>query len=117
MGEEGIAVAEILAGKDGHVNYNAIPGVIYTYPEIATVGATEEELKEKGIKYTKGKFNFSANSRARCNDDSEGLVKVLCDDKDTMLGCHIIGPNAGEMIAEAVIAIEYGASSEDIART
>lgn len=115
--EEGIAVAESLAGQHGHVNYNAIPGVVYTYPEVASVGKTEEQLKAEGIKYNKGKFNMMANSRARCNDDFEGMVKVLTNEKDTILGCHIIGPNAGEMIAEAVIGIEYGASSEDLART
>ena len=93
-------------------------GVIYTYPEVASVGKTEEELKEAGIAYNKGNFPFSANSRARANGSSEGFVKVLAEkDTDKILGCHIIGPNAGEMIAEAVIAIEYGASSEDLART
>jgi dihydrolipoamide dehydrogenase len=93
-------------------------GVIYTYPEVASVGKTEEELIESGIKYNKGTFPFSANSRARANGSTEGLVKVLADaETDKILGAHIIGPNAGEMIAEAVIAIEYGASSEDLART
>ena len=93
-------------------------GVIYTYPEVASVGKTEEELKEAGIAYNKGNFPFSANSRARANGSSEGFVKVLAEkETDKILGCHIIGPNAGEMIAEAVIAIEYGASSEDLART
>jgi dihydrolipoamide dehydrogenase len=93
-------------------------GVIYTYPEVASVGKTEEELIEAGIKYNKGTFPFSANSRARANGSTEGLVKVLADaETDKILGAHIIGPNAGEMIAEAVIAIEYGASSEDLART
>ena len=93
-------------------------GVIYTYPEVASVGKTEEELKEAGIAYNKGNFPFSANSRARANGSSEGFVKVLAEkETDRILGCHIIGPNAGEMIAEAVIAIEYGASSEDLART
>lgn len=116
--EEGIAVAEIIAGKAGHVNYDAIPGVIYTFPEIASVGKTEEELKEAGIKYTKGKFGMGANSRAKTVDTPTGFVKVLSDaTTDRMLGAHIIGPNAGEMIAEAVIGLEYGASSEDIART
>ena len=100
------------------VNYDAIPGVIYTYPEVASVGKTEEELKEAGIKYNKGSFPFSANSRARANGSTEGFVKVLADaETDKILGAHIIGPNAGEMISEAVIAIEYGASSEDLART
>lgn len=93
-------------------------GVIYTYPEVAAVGKTEEELKEAGIAYNKGSFPFSANSRARANGSTDGFVKVLAEqDTDKILGCHIIGPNAGEMIAEAVIAIEYGASSEDLART
>eukprot|EP01084_Bolivina_argentea_P048022 88512_1 len=116
--EEGIACAEIIAGKPGHVNYNAIPGVIYTYPEVASVGKTEEELKGEGIEYIKGEFPFLANSRARTNADAEGFVKILADKKtDRMLGVHIIGPNAGEMIAEGVIALEYGASAEDIART
>ena len=116
--EEGIAAIETIAGFAGHVNYNAIPGVIYTYPEVASVGKTEEELKEAGVAFNKGNFPFSANSRARANGSSEGFVKVLAEkDTDKILGCHIIGPNAGEMIAEAVIAIEYGASSEDLART
>jgi len=116
--EEGIACIETIAGYAGHVNYDAIPGVIYTYPEVASVGKTEEELKEAGVAYNVGNFPFSANSRARANGSSEGFVKVLADkDTDQILGCHIIGPNAGEMISEAVIAIEYGASSEDLART
>lgn len=94
------------------------PGVIYTYPEVASVGKTEEELKEAGVAFNKGVFPFSANSRARANGSSEGFVKVLAaKDTDQILGAHIMGPNAGEMISEAVIAIEYGASSEDIART
>mmetsp|Transcript_5353 Transcript_5353/g.7893 ORF Transcript_5353/g.7893 Transcript_5353/m.7893 type:complete len:500 (+) Transcript_5353:85-1584(+) len=116
--EEGIAAVENIAGFAGHVNYDAIPGVIYTYPEVASVGKTEEELKEAGIKYSKGSFPFAANSRARANGSSEGFVKVLADaETDRILGVHIIGPNAGEMIAEGVLGIEYGASSEDIART
>lgn len=116
--EEGIAVAEMLAKKPGHVNYDAIPSVVYTHPEIAWVGKNEEELKAAGVKYTVGKFPFMANSRARTNDDAQGLVKILSDkETDRMLGVHIVGANAGEMIAEGVIAIEYGASSEDIART
>jgi dihydrolipoamide dehydrogenase len=95
-----------------------LSGVIYTYPEVASVGKTEEELKEAGVAYNVGSFPFSANSRARANGSSEGFVKVLAEkDSDKIVGCHIIGPNAGEMIAEAVIAIEYGASSEDLART
>merc|ERR1712113_1108668 len=105
--EEGIAAAEVIFGKPGHVNYNAIPGVIYTYPEVASVGKTEDELKAEGIEYTKGEFPFLANSRARTNADADGFCKVLADKKtDRMLGAHIIGPNAGEMIAEAVIALE-----------
>lgn len=116
--EEGIAAVEIIAGFAGHVNYDAIPGVIYTYPEVAAVGKTEEELKVAGIAYNKGNFPFSANSRARANGSTDGFVKVLADAKtDKILGAHIMGPNAGEMISEAVIAIEYGASSEDLART
>jgi dihydrolipoamide dehydrogenase len=97
---------------------SVLAGVIYTYPEVASVGKTEEELKEAGVDYNKGIFPFSANSRARANGSTDGFVKVLADAKtDKILGAHIIGPNAGEMIAEAVIAIEYGASSEDLART
>lgn len=116
--EEGIAAVENLAGKAGHVNYGAIPGVIYTHPEVATVGKTEEDLKKEGVKYNVGKFPFMANSRARCNDDADGLVKVLSDAAtDRLLGVHIVGPNAGELIGECVVALEYGASSEDIART
>merc|ERR1719482_2097582 len=116
--EEGIAIIEQLAGKGGHVNYDAIPGVIYTLPEVATVGKTEEELKEAGIEYKKGTFPFMANSRARANADAEGLVKFLADkETDRVLGIHIIAGNAGEMIAEGVLAMEYGASAEDIGRT
>ena len=116
--EEGIAAVETIAGFAGHVNYDAIPGVIYTFPEVASVGKTEEELKEAGIPYKKGNFPFAANSRARANATTEGFVKILAHaETDQLLGAHIMGPNAGEMIAEAVIAIEYGASSEDLART
>ena len=116
--EEGIAVAEILAGQAGHVNYNVIPGVIYTSPEVATVGKTEEQLKEEKHSYKVGKFPFLANSRAKAIDEPEGFVKILADDKtDKILGVHMIGPHAGEMIAEIGIAMEFGASSEDIART
>jgi dihydrolipoamide dehydrogenase len=116
--EEGIAAIEIMSGKAGHVNYGAIPGVIYTHPEVATVGKTEDDLKAEGVKYAVGKFPFMANSRARTNDDAEGIVKVLTDkETDKMLGVHMVGPNAGELIAEAVLALEYGASSEDVART
>lgn len=116
--EEGIAAVENILGEGGHVNYDTIPGVIYTYPEVANVGKSEEQLKEAGIKYNKGVFPFSANSRARTNHDSEGMVKILSDaETDKVLGIWIVGPNAGEMIAEGVLAMEYGASSEDIART
>jgi dihydrolipoamide dehydrogenase len=116
--DEGIACAEIIAGKAGHVNYNVIPGVIYTHPEVASVGKTEEELKADGVAYSVGKFPNLANSRARTNGETEGFVKFLSDkETDRVLGIHIIGPNAGEMIAEGCLAMEYGASSEDIART
>jgi dihydrolipoamide dehydrogenase len=116
--EEGIAAVENIAGLHGHVNYDAIPGVVYTYPEVASVGKTEEELKAAGVAYKKGSFPFMANSRARAMQDAEGLVKILADaTTDRILGIHILGPNAGEMIAEGVLGIEYGASSEDIART
>jgi len=117
--DEGIAAVEnIINPATGHINYSAIPSVIYTHPEVAWVGATEEELKAKGIQYKVGKFPFRANSRARTNDDTEGLVKFLADAKtDQIYGVHIICGAAGEMISETVLAIEYGASSEDIART
>ena len=116
--EEGVALAEMLAGQKTHVNYEAIPAVIYTWPEVASVGRGEEELKTAGIAYKVGKFPFSANARARANADTEGFVKILADARtDRVLGVHIIGPDAGTMIAEAALAIEYGASAEDIART
>jgi len=116
--EEGIAVAELLAGQSGHVNYDVIPGVIYTSPEVASVGKTEEQLKELKVKYKVGKFPFLANSRAKAINEPEGFVKILADEKtDKVIGVHIIGPHAGEMIAEMAIAMEFGASSEDIART
>ena len=116
--EEGIAVAEILAGQAGHVNYDVIPGVIYTSPEVATVGKTEEQLKEENKSYKIGKFPFLANSRAKVNNETEGFVKILADSKtDKVLGVHIIGPHCGDMIAEMALAMEFGASSEDIART
>jgi len=116
--EEGIACVEHLAGLAGHVNYDCIPGVIYTHPEVANVGKTEEQLKEAGTAYKVGSFPFSANSRARATGGGEGFVKILvCAETDRILGGHIIGPNAGEMIAEVVLAMEYGASSEDVART
>ncbi len=116
--EEGIAVAEIIAGQAGHVNYNVIPGVIYTSPEVATVGKTEEQLKSEKINYKIGKFPFMANSRAKVNNETEGFVKILADAKtDKVLGVHIIGPHSGDMIAEMALAMEFGASAEDIART
>tara|TARA_Y100001970_G_scaffold74987_1_gene95038 strand:- start:4183 stop:5586 length:1404 start_codon:yes stop_codon:yes gene_type:complete len=116
--EEGIAVAEIIAGQAGHVNYDVIPGVIYTSPEVASVGKTEEQLKEKKISYKVGKFPFLANSRAKVNNESEGFVKILADSKtDKILGAHIIGPHCGDMIAEIALAMEFGASAEDVART
>ena len=116
--EEGIAVAELIAGQSGHVNYDVIPGVIYTSPEVAYVGKNEEELKEKKINYKVGKFPFMANSRAKAINEPEGFVKILAESKtDRVLGVHIIGPHAGEMIAEMSVAMEFGASSEDIART
>jgi len=116
--EEGIAVAELISNQSGHVNYDTIPSVIYTSPEIASIGKTEEQLKEKGINYKIGKFPFLANSRAKAIDESEGFVKILADSAtDKVLGVHIIGQHAGEMIAEMSVAMEFGASSEDIART
>ena len=116
--DEGIAVAENIAGQSGHVNYDTIPGVVYTTPEVASIGKTEEQLKELNIKYKVGKFSFMANSRAKAIDDAEGFVKILADEKtDKVLGAHLIGPHAGELIAEIGVAMEFGASSEDIART
>ena len=116
--DEGIAVGEIIAGQAGHVNYNVIPAVIYTSPEVASVGKTEEQLKEESIKYKIGKFPFLANSRAKVNNESDGFVKIIADEKtDKVLGVHMIGPHVGEMIAEMALAMEFGASSEDIART
>ena len=116
--DEGIAVAENIVGQSGHVNYDTIPGVVYTTPEVASIGKTEEQLKEKNIKYKIGKFSFMANSRAKAIDDAEGFVKILADAKtDKVLGAHLIGPHAGELIAEIGVAMEFGASSEDIART
>ncbi len=116
--DEGIAVAENIVGQSGHVNYDTIPGVVYTSPEVASIGKTEEQLKEKNIRYKIGKFSFMANSRAKAIDDAEGFVKILADEKtDKVLGAHLIGPHAGELIAEIGIAMEFGASSEDIART
>src|ERR1051326_4986891 len=116
--DEGSAVAEIIAGQKPHIDYDAIPAVIYNQPEVATVGKSEEDLKTAGVGYVVGKFPFTANGRARCNGDTEGFVKILADPKtDRMLGAHIIGADAGTMIAELALAMEYGASSEDIART
>jgi dihydrolipoamide dehydrogenase len=116
--DEGVAVAEIIAGQAGHVNYDVIPNVVYTYPELASVGKSEEELKEAGITYNVGKFPFTANGRAKVNLQTEGFVKILADAKtDRVLGVHILGPDAGNMIAEAAVAMEFGAAAEDIART
>ena len=116
--EEGIAVAELISGQSGHVNYDIIPGVIYTTPEVASVGKTEEQLKSLGIKYKVGKFPFMANSRAKTINEPEGFVKILANEKtDKVLGVHLIGMHAGELIAEMSLAMEFGASSEDIART
>jgi dihydrolipoamide dehydrogenase len=115
--DEGVAVAEILAGQAGHVNYDAIPGVVYTWPEVASVGKTEEELKAAGTAYTVGKFPFTANGRARAMGDTDGFVKVLADKAtDRLLGAHVIGPDAGTLIAELTTAIEFGASAEDVGR-
>ena len=116
--EEGIAVAEMISGKFGHVNYNVIPNVVYTHPEVASVGKTEEDLKKDSIEYNAGKFPFMANSKARVNDVADGFVKILADKKtDKILGVHIVGPDAGNLIAELSLAMEFGASSEDVART
>jgi dihydrolipoamide dehydrogenase len=116
--DEGVALAERLAGKAGHVNYGVIPGVVYTWPEIASVGQTEEELKAAGIAYNVGKFPFTANGRARAMGDTDGFVKLLADKTtDRLLGAHILGPDAGTLIAELAIAMEFGASAEDVART
>jgi dihydrolipoamide dehydrogenase len=116
--EEGVAVAETIAGAKGHVNYGCIPGVVYTWPEVAAVGQTEEQLKAASIDYRAGKFPFTANSRVRSNGEGEGFVKILADAKtDRILGCHIVGPAAGELIQEVVLAMEFGGSAEDIART
>ena len=115
--EEGVAVAEILAGQAGHVNYETVPGIVYTWPEAAAVGKTEEELKAAGVAYKSGKFPFTANSRARCNADAEGFVKILADAAtDRVLGVHILGPDAGTLIHECVMAMEFGGSAEDMAR-
>jgi dihydrolipoamide dehydrogenase len=116
--DDGTAVAELIAGKAGHVNYDLVPSVVYTNPEIAWVGKNEEELKAAGIEYVKGKFPFMANSRARTNHETTGFVKILAEKgTDRILGAHMIGVGVGEMIAEIVVAMEFGAASEDIART
>jgi len=116
--DEGVAVAEIVAGKAGHVDYEVIPNVIYTSPEVASVGKTEEELKAANVAYNVGKFPFTANGRAKANQQTDGFVKILADAKtDRVLGVHIMGSDAGNMIAEAAIAMELGAAAEDIART
>ena len=116
--DEGLAVAELLAGQAGHVNYDVIPGVIYTHPEVATVGKTEEQLKEAGRAYKAGKFSFMGNGRAKANFAAEGFVKILADAQtDRILGAHIIGPMAGDLIHEICVAMEFGAAAEDLART
>jgi dihydrolipoamide dehydrogenase len=116
--EEGYVCAELIAGQSGHIDYNAIPGVVYTWPEVASVGKTEEQLKESGVQYKTGKFPFSANARARANNDTDGFVKILSDaTTDRILGAHIIGPEAGDLIQEVVVAMEFGGSAEDLART
>jgi len=116
--DEGVVVAEILAGQSGHIDYDAIPGIVYTWPEVASVGKTEEQLKEAGRAFKAGKFPFMANSRARCNGDTDGFVKLLADaETDEVLGCHIIGADAGNLIQEIVTVIEFGGSAEDVART
>jgi dihydrolipoamide dehydrogenase len=116
--DEGAAVAEIIAGQSPHIDYDLIPGVVYTSPEVAAVGKTEEQLKQAGIAYKIGKFPFSANGRARAMNMTDGFVKILADAQtDRLLGAHIIGPEAGTLIAEIVLGMEFGASAEDIART
>lgn len=115
--EEGVAVAELIAGQSAHIDYDAIPSVVYTHPEVAMVGKTEEQLKEASIAYNIGKFPFMANSRARCNNDTDGFVKILADAKtDRILGAHIIGPMGGDLLQEIVVAMELGGSAEDVAR-
>ena len=117
IGPEGIALAEMLAGQHGHINYNTIPGVVYTHPEVASVGKTEEQLKDAGIAYRAGKFPFTANGRARAMNATEGFVKFLADAKtDEVLGCHIVGTGAGEMIHEVCVLMEFKGASEDLAR-
>lgn len=116
--DEGVICVEMMAGQSGHIDYNLVPGVVYTWPEVASVGKTEEQLKEDGVAYRVGKFPFTANSRARANADTDGMVKILADKvTDRVLGVHILGPLAGDLLGEAVLAMEFGASAEDIART
>jgi dihydrolipoamide dehydrogenase len=116
--DEGIACVELMAGRAGHVNYDAIPSVVYTWPELAGVGRTEEQCREQGLAVTIGRFPFLANGRARAMEERDGLVKVIADARsDRVLGVHILGPRASDLIAEAVLAIELGASAEDVART
>ena len=116
--EEGVALAERMAGQAGHVNYDVIPGVVYTWPEVASIGRTEDDLKRQGVEYKVGKFPFTANGRARAMGSTDGFVKILADKAtDQILGAHIIGPDAGGLIAELATAMEFGASSEDVART
>ena len=116
--DEGMILAELLSGQAGHIDYNLIPGVVYTWPEISAVGKTEEQLKDEGVKYNAGKFPFMANGRARAMGMTDGFVKILADAKtDRVLGVHMIGPNVGELISEAVTVMEFGGSAEDIART
>ena len=116
--DEGVICVEMMAGQAGHIDYDMVPGVVYTWPEVAGVGKTEEELKEAGVAYKVGKFAFTANSRARTTGDTDGLVKILADARsDRVLGCHIVGPLAGDLLAEAVLAMEFGGTAEDIART
>ena len=116
--DEGVICVEMMAGQAGPMNHDLVPGVVYTWPEIAGVGKTEEDLKEAAVDFSVGKFPFVANSRARINGDTDGLVKILADSRtDRVLGVHILGPLAGDLIAEAVLAMEFGASTEDIART
>ena len=116
--DEGAILAEILAGQTGHINYDTIPGIVYTWPEVASLGKTEEQLNEANIAYNKGKFNFSANARARAMGTTDGFVKILADaETDEVLGVHIVGPAAGDLIQECIVAMEFGGAAEDIART
>ena len=116
--DEGVAVAEFIAGKPGHVNYEAIPGVVYTWPEVATVGLSEQECKDQGVSINIGKFPYSANGRAKALGTTDGFVKLIaCAETDRLLGAHLVGPTASELISELVIAMEFGGSAEDIARS